>query len=697
MLSVIRLFTSSIIDHEGERFMLPLRNVKSAMVLFLVLTSILMTVSFSPNAKASTSIISMTPTSGEVGSTVLLQANITTTDGPFEVHFGDAVRASGTSVGIYVDTSFTVPEATAGDYTVMILDVDAGQNATANFTVTSLYGLKAEVPAAPKQLQEGDSLSINANMTGSAATTTYAVNVTVVAPNSASYSNLTTMLTSSVGTGNTMLTYPQDFSTNANTNFTGTYYVYFNGTLATETFFIGLTNSSQYHRTQAVDVKAAYAPNENVTITIGGTIIYYSTTGEADSNGLVHYVNTTVLSEAQIGTYTVTVISISNPTKKSVALDTQTFTVPGYSVNITTVNLAGNPVPSAIFQVTEKGESVTEQMSDAQGLVPLKLESGTYDCNATYNDILVGQQTLTITGDLLLNFSCSLTSINVTAMDEYGTKLPQVSVYVSPENQTLTTDINGTAQLGIMLPNVTYTLNISRYGMLFNTTTIESLPSTAWYNLTIVCPTMTLKISVTDAYGRPLNSADVEAQEQLGGPHYSGATVNGLVDLNCPFGKYNVTVYVNNVDVNETTVSLNETSVNLPIVCSLYGFDVSVRAVDYFGQPIPNVNITLQRSGWRDSRIAGGDGLAAFGNTFGGDLNLTVRLAGQSEPCVVRTVSIDNSTPIEIKIERYVMLAGMMVETSQFLAIIIFVVAFVLVLSAEVFRRRRRRPKENEA
>lgn len=697
MLSVIRLFTSSIIDHEGERFMLPLRNVKSAMVLFLVLTSILTTVSFSPNARASTSMISMAPASGNVGSTVYLQANITTTDGPFEVHFGGAIRASGTSVGIYVNTSFTVPEVTAGNYSVMILDVNAVQNATVNFAVTTSYGLEAEVPAAPKQLQEGDSLLINANMTGSAATTTYAVNVTVVAPNSASYTALTTMLTSSVGTGNTMLTYPQSFLGNANTNFTGIYHVYFNGTLATETFLIGLTNSSQYHRTQAVDVKAMYSPNENVTIAIGGTIIYNSTTAEADSNGVVHYVDSSTLSAAPIGTYTVTVTSLSNPNKKAAAPDTQTFTVPGYNVNITTVNLAGEPVPSAILQVTENSESVTAQMSDSQGLVPLALESGTYDCNVTYNDVLVGQQTLTITGDLLLNFTCNLTSLNVTAIDEHGTKLPQVTVYISPENQTLTTDINGTAQLGTMLPGVTSILNVSRYGMLFNTTTIESFPLEVWYNLTVIVPTLTLKINVTDAYGRPLNNANVEAQEQLGGPYYSGTTTNGIVDLNCPFGEYNVTVYVNNVDVNDTTVALNATSVVLPITCASYGFDVSVHAVDYFGQPIPNVNVTLQRSGWQDSRIAGGNGLAAFSDTFGGDLNVTVRLAGQSEPSVVTTVSVYNSTTIDVKIGRYAMLAGMMIETSQLLAIIIVVVAFALVLSVEVFRRMRHRTKETKA
>lgn len=665
------------------------------MVLFLILTSLMVAVSFAPSARASTSITSMTPTSGEVGSTVYLQANITNADGPFEVRFDTAVRKSGSAVGSYVNTSFTVPEATAGNHTVMVLDQIAGQNATANFTITTSYSLKAEVPTAPKQLQEGGSVSIDANMTGSVAYTSYAVNITVTAPNSVSYTNLTTIFTSSVGSGNTMLTYPKDFSTGANTNFTGTYRVYFNGTL-NEAFFIGLTNSSQYHRHQTVDVKAMYASGENVTITIQGNIMYTSTTAQADSSGLVHYVNSTILSEASIGTYTVTLISISNPTKKTAAPDVQSFTVPGYSVNITLLNLAGAPVPSIILKTTENGESISEKGKE-NGTVFLELEDGTYLCNATYSDVLVGQQALTITGELAFSLSCNLTSLNVIVMDEYATKLPEVKIYMIPGNQTLTTDINGTAEMGSMLPNVTYTLNVSRYGMLFKMNqTIQSPPSTAWYNLTIICPTMTLNINVTDARGRPVNDAAVEAQELLGGRYYSNTTTNGAVSLNLTFGKYTVMVLINGVTVNETTVSLNETSVNLPIVCSFYGFDVSVRAVDYFGQPIPNVNVTLQRSGWRDSRIAGGDGLATFGNTFGGDLNVTIRLAGQSEPSVVSSVSVDNSTPIEIKIGRYVLLAGMMVEASQLLAIVIVLIVVVLFLSVEVFRRRWRRPKENE-
>ena len=676
--------------------MLPLKGVKSAVVLFIVLTSVLVTVSFSPNVRAATTIASMTPTSGNVGSTVYLQADITTVNGTFEVYFDTTLCASGSAVENYVNTSFTVPEATAGNYTVMILDLVAGQNVTASFTVTASYSLIPEVPVAPSQLQEGDSVLIHANLTGGSASTGYTVNVTVTAPNNASHTNVTTILTSSVGSGNTVLTYPKDFSVNASTNFTGTYLMYFDGTLANGTFFIGLTNSSQYHRTQAVDVKAVYASGESVTITIQGTTIYTSTITQADSSGLVHYVNSTILSEAPVGTYTVSVTSVSNLTSKTAAPDVQSFAVPGYSVNITMLNLALEPVSYVIFRVSEKNASIVEAVSNANGTVFLKLETGTYACVAEYRDTVVGQEALVITGESSSSFGCNLISLNIIVIDEYGNRLPQVNVYLTPENQTLTTDINGTAKMGSILSNVTYVLNISRYDMLFNTTTIEPLPLTAWYNLTIIVPTLTLRVNVIDANGHPVSNAVVTAQELLGGPYYSGVTADGSISLSCPFGRYNVSVFINEVKVNETTVNLNETSLDLSVICGFYGFDVSVKAVDYFGQSISNMNVTLQRSGWQDSRLAGSDGIATFTNTFGEDLTITIRMSGQTEPCVVRTVYVANSTMVELKIERYVMLAGMMVETSQLLAMIIVVLVVLLILSFEIFIRRQRRPKENE-
>jgi hypothetical protein len=148
------------------------------------------------------------------------------------------------------------------------------------------------------------------------------------------------------------------------------------------------------------------------------------------------------------------------------------------------------------------------------------------------------------------------------------------------------------------------------------------------------------------------------------------------------------------IKLNETTVNLNQTS-NLSIICNLYDLDIFVMVVDYFGQPIPNVNVTLQRTGQRRSHVAGADGLASFSNIVGGSTQVTVRLSGQSDPCVVTTTYLDSSRTIELKIDRYVALAGMLLETAHLLTLIIVVLIVVAILCLEVLRRRRLKPQKS--
>jgi hypothetical protein len=150
------------------------------------------------------------------------------------------------------------------------------------------------------------------------------------------------------------------------------------------------------------------------------------------------------------------------------------------------------------------------------------------------------------------------------------------------------------------------------------------------------------------------------------------------------------------IKLNETVVNLNQTA-NLSVSCSLYGLDLSVRVVDYFGQPIPNVNVTLQRTGQRRSDVAGADGMASFNSIVGGSTQVAVYLSGQSDPCVIKTTYLDSSRTIELKIDRYVGLAGMLLETAQVLTLIIVVLIVVVILCLEVLRRRRLKPQKGDS
>jgi hypothetical protein len=122
--------------------------------------------------------------------------------------------------------------------------------------------MRIDVPQEPKQLQEGDSIPVFVNMTGGEPSMTYVANITVQTPANLLYVKMLNVTTSTTGSGNITAGYPGDFSADANTHIIGDYSIFFNTTLGAETFFVGLTNSTEYHRTQAVDIKAIYRPEK---------------------------------------------------------------------------------------------------------------------------------------------------------------------------------------------------------------------------------------------------------------------------------------------------------------------------------------------------------------------------------------------------------------------------------------------------
>lgn len=670
------------------------KTAKPLALLILIIATTLTTLTFIPQAKATTTIISINQTSGNVGTLVNLIGNITSPNGQYEIKLDQTLVSSGTATGNDVNATFHIPEAAQGNHNITIFDIEKTENASTTFTINIAYLLKTDAPTLPTQLQEGDPATINVTITGGTQATLYTANVTVTNPNSTKYTVPVNVTTSDAGTGTVYLTYPNQF-TSASTNLTGTYTVTYNETSASTTFFIGLTKSAQYHRTQTIDVKVVYQPFENVTIAISGNVIYNTENWTADDAGIIHYTNWTVPEDALIGTYTVRITSTSNLTKKTPE-DAQNFTVPGYAIDFTTRNLAEEPVTDVTLKAIEKGVLVTSNTSDYNGFLRLRLESGTYVCEAYFKGVRVGENSITITGDTSLNFSCSLTNLRVIVTDNTSNPIPEVTVNLIEENETLTTDLNGTVVFTFLLPNNTYTLNSSRYDMPFDTTTIPQLPATAWYDVPIVCPMRTLQITVFDAGGNPINNAIVRIRERIAGVYFEGTTINGVMTHDFLLGRYDIEIYSNGIRLNGTTVDLNQTTVTVPIECQLFGLNVSVKIIDYFGQPIPNANVTLQNDGYGTSSLTTGDGTAAFTNIIGGDLQLTVYVLGQSEPCVAETAGITDSTTIAIKIGRYSMLAGLLVETNQLVTVIIIILVVIFMLLVEILRRRRYKEQKAE-
>jgi hypothetical protein len=717
MCPVLELFTILSMAYEGKRLEQSLvRKIKPLAFMFLILSSLILTFSSLPKAQAQTSIISLDPSSGYVNQTVQLVANISNVNGTFQVMFDEFNITSGTAGGNSVSASFVVPDAVAGAHNVTVIDTSTStrENDSKTFTVTTAYYLDVPKIESPSQRQEGDSVPINVTITGGASNTMYVANVTVEIPhntvNNASRTAMLNITTSLTGNGTIIANYPENFLP-ANTSLVGEYRVSLNSTLGADSFTIGLTNSTEYHRDQTVDIKALYQPSEDVTLKITGKDINYSTSLTADnSTGAVYYTSGTVLSNASIGTYTVNITSRGSTVKNPP--DIQTFLVPGHAVNVTARNLAAEPVQNVNVTAFENGNPVYNQTSGSDGLTPLRLEFGNYTYEAHYKNVTVSEGWINVTTPASLNITCNLTNLRIVVLasvngsaiqiPEAGTFLARADTPQIPENQNVT-DINGTAVVHSLLPDINYLLNVSRYGMRFNTTNIQTLRVngnlTAWFAVAVTCPTFVLQVNVTDASDHAASDVLVKVQESMGGIHYEGKTdAQGIAVFNSSvLGKYQVGAYDSDgIKLNEVSVDLFQDQ-NMSLPCQLYRLTVTVRVVDYFGQPISNGNVTLYREGaMLISTRTQGDGNAVFSGLTGGGLQVVVYLLDKTQPFTESMYSVINSTTIEIRADKYVMIAGFLVETSQLATVMIIVATVLFVVTMEVYRRRRLKPKKAE-
>lgn len=654
------------------------------------------TISLLPSVSAVIAITQVTPPSGTVGTQVQVIGNLTTANGNFNLLFDNTVVANGTALVNNVTTTFTVPPAPEGNHNLKLIDLTSNETATAIFLVSATYSIGAATIS--KSFQEGDQIPVLTNVTGEVANSTEGANVTVVAPDNTTYTAISTFSISSIGNGTATANYPADFSVGANTKLVGIYAVYLNSTLASGNFTLGLTNSTQYHRGETVNVKALYLPSENVTVSIAGKGINDVAT-ISDPTGLISY-NWTVPTYASIGSYAVKVVSTNGPTLKSVD-DLQNFTVPGFAINVTATNLANDTVANIIVTAYENGTLADNQTTSSTGLAILTLEVGNFVCTAISSGQEVGEAPALVGIDnstLAFDLVCNLTNLRihvVSLLNGSEVDVPEVGINITTSNETATTGINGSVVVGSLLPNATYVLNVTRYDASFNITTLYTLlvndTPVAWYDLKINCPNSTLQVTVTKAGGGNFSGALVRIQEFLGVPIIETSTnASGVATFSAPFGEYKVDVLDAAGEIlNGTTVDLfGDQAAN--VSCSLYGLTVSVRVVDYFGQGIANMNVSLVRNGQTQAASSTGpDGTVTFNNVIGGQLDIIVSSNGASTPIASQSIDVETLTSTnQISVDKYVVLAGMLVETSVLTTVILIILVVVLILSLEVYRRR---------
>lgn len=653
-------------------------------------------------------------TSGIVGQPISVIATINTYNGGYKMWFADELVDSGTSAGYYISSNFSIPQMPAGDYNLTLMDVTLNINTTAPFTVETHYGLQILVPLAPALLQEGDNVVLNITVTAGTPNTAYTANVTVKLPEPAAtiFERIITLTTSPLGTAQSQLTFPdpsfQPLSgeiRSPTTIYAGSYDVYFNETenIAQDGFLIGFTEFNSYHRGETMKIRAVgYQPSQTATLTAEyGASSPMTQSVTADDQGVITYA-WTIPDDAAIGSYTVNITAHANP--KAVP-DSAQFTIPGYLVNLRALNLAEEIVPDIFVAALDQATGRTYNgTTDVFGETTIGLEKGNSTLIAYWNDVEVGRLQLTVSGNATRDISCKLANLKIVVQDKNGVVIPFANLNIFYQytatrtgiaqtgNVSGQTDLTGTTSFNSTLPGITYTINASKFGVVFNmgNNTVSNLPAQPTVQVTILCPDETLTLTTVDYDRATLPNARIELIEQASGIFYGATTdSNGKATVQVTFGQYRLRVYTSdNILLDESIINVISNT-QREVRCALYNLDITVKVVDYFGNPVSGVTVQLSRTGMStQTATTQGDGTWTFSRVIGGNVEITAFPAGNEKAFVARYLRVESPTTVQLQMANYVSLGGMLVDLGALASIIIIIVVVLLFVILEVFRRR---------
>jgi hypothetical protein len=152
---------------------------------------------------------------------------------------------------------------------------------------------------------------------------------------------------------------------------------------------------------------------------------------------------------------------------------------------------------------------------------------------------------------------------------------------------------------------------------------------------------------------------------------------------------YRARFYKDNILINQTILEVFGAT-QKQVQCSLYGIQVSVKVVDFFGSPISNANVTLNGPATeRFSALTKGDGTTVFDNVIGGDMQVIAFAPGSQNAYQAIAVTVNQPISIRVTIERYVVLGSLLIPVNSLITVIVILVALILLAIVEVYRRRR--------
>ena len=342
----------------------------------------------------------------------------------------------------------------------------------------------------------------------------------------------------------------------------------------------------------------------------------------------------------------------------------------------------------------------------------MNLETGNHILTAFWNGVRLGEMNVSITGESMLDLTCKLTNLKIIVKNEEGNLIPFVNLHVTYQYVTTKggtsktgtasgeTDLLGSFILNSVLPEMSYTINASLYGIVFNTgnNTVTGLPVKSISEVILLCPSRTLTLRILDYTLAAIPNARIELFEITSGLFHGDETDGaGTITLEVTFGKYRLRVYKDDILLNEIVIDVfNDTQ--REIRCSLYNIQVSVTVVDYFNQPIPNINVILHGSGiGTQSATTQANGATTFSNVIGGNMQIIAYPDGMEDSYEAVNLHIEEPTTILIRLAKYILIGPFLIDSSALATFIVILLAIILFVSIEVYRRKRVKSAKSES
>jgi len=613
-----------------------------------------------------------------------------------------ASRNMNASIEGIVNYSWRVPvEAALGVYSVDIVNATTPGTVKApsddqNFTV---FGVPFySVFPQPDRIQEGLNTTLTVTLRDAAVSTNYSIQIRVNEPGGKSYNISRFIETNGTGFGSISIKYWGDFG--AHTNLVGTYTATINETLATANFTVGLADKTEYRRGETVLVQAAgYGVSEVVTVNMkigllsaGGFPVNHT----ADGDGRVTF-SWKISLNATPGTYNLTLASATSEGTVKTPFDTQNFEVLGVICRVQTKNLADDAVGGVsveVYNTTAAGSPLIVGNSTVKGMIIFNLDEGNYTFKALWKGVQVGNFSESITADKTLNFTLQLTDLRILVRDATG-GLPLIALRIGynyttranvtkSESMSLETNISGVAEIDNMFVNLSYVLEGWRFGFSLPGTPLKnetlSLP---WNIVVISVPTYTTLVQVFDSKGSAVSGIRISAYGWITGtsqPVQTQLSVKGNVTFLLTFGKYLLRAFYDSLALNETALDLIEDNFNFTFHLATLNTDFTIQVRDYFGQPVANANVTVERKIGEEyffaySQFTGADGSATFASKVGGDSRISIYVGGKLVAVKTQFLSGGHSL-VDFQVAEYVAILGYPIPTGLFALL-----SFILVLA----------------